>query len=62
MYLNISKTLGTANLRHDLHKYVAIYLSVAAVRTQWKGTLFTDRRRGVRSHSHYEGNDIMFII
>ena len=31
MYLNISKTLVTANLRHDLHKSVAIYLSVPAV-------------------------------
>ena len=31
MYLTISKTLVTANLRHDLHKYVVIYLSVSAV-------------------------------
>ena len=31
MYLNISRSEVTANLRHDLHKYVAIYLSVPAV-------------------------------
>ena len=31
MYLNISKTLVRANLRHNLNKYVVIYLSVPAV-------------------------------